>query len=55
MKAPTKISISERPPAQPSGVRDAQIKALRYLRDNTLHESDRHLAIVTLIAMGEQQ
>ena len=54
MKAPTKISISERPPpTQPSGIKDIQVKALRRMRDTTLSETEFQQATVALIAMGE--
>jgi hypothetical protein len=54
MKAPTKIRIDERPTPQPSGVREMQIKALRYWREHTPSAAEFQQATVTLIAMGEQ-
>jgi hypothetical protein len=53
MKAPTKIRIDERPPAQPSGIRDWQIEALRLGIETTPSASQQQRFKLALIAMGE--
>ena len=54
MKAPTKIPISERPPAQPSGIRDWTIEALRLGIETTPSASQKQRFELVLVAMGEK-
>ncbi len=53
MKAPMKIPIHERPPAQLSGVREWTIEALRYGIKTTPSASQKQRFELALIAMGE--
>lgn len=55
MKAPIKINIDERPPAQPSGLREWQLEALRYCRDHTNSADQYRRMRSALLAMGEKQ